>query len=255
MPPPQGPRRGGTPDRDDELRPRMGGRRESQRRRSIVGALAKRASGSPGSGGGPRKTRGGGGRRSGTFGPRGGADGGKAQRVTVQVRVVRHDPSTARHMLQDHASYLKRDTPAPGIPDTPGRENADNEATSERVDEASLPEQLPGAALAYTADREGVPLSPAISEWEHDRHHFRMIVSPEHARDMPDLRDYVRDYMKQVEKDLDTKLEWYAVNHYDTDHHHAHVLVRGRDEKGGDLGLHLVRTARSGPGTGDAIAG
>ncbi|KXV35360.1 hypothetical protein AD940_03045 [Gluconobacter thailandicus] len=68
-----------------------------------------------------------------------------------------------------------------------------------------------------------------------DRHQFRFIVSPEDAGDLADLTGYTRDLMAQVEADLGTKLDWVAVNHYNTGHPHVHVVVNGRDELGEDL--------------------
>ena len=38
--------------------------------------------------------------------------------------------------------------------------------------------------------------------------------------------------MRQVEKDVGRPLEWAAVNHFNTDHPHAHVVVRGVDRHG-----------------------
>src|SRR3546814_12787950 len=38
-----------------------------------------------------------------------------------------------------------------------------------------------------------------------------------------------------MEEDLGTKLDWVAVDHYNTGHPHTHILVRGRDERGKDL--------------------
>ena len=70
---------------------------------------------------------------------------------------------------------------------------------------------------------------------EGDRHHFRFIVSPEDAPELSDLRAYTRDLMSQAERDLNTKLDWVAVDHWNTDQPHVHVLVRGRDEEGADL--------------------
>src|SRR3546814_954059 len=42
--------------------------------------------------------------------------------------------------------------------------------------------------------------------------------------------------MSRIEIDLGTKLDWVAVNHYNTGHPHVHVIVRGKD----DLGENLV---------------
>ncbi|CAM5416902.1 hypothetical protein AFEL58S_02282 [Afipia felis] len=68
-----------------------------------------------------------------------------------------------------------------------------------------------------------------------DRHHFRFIVSPEDAADMEDLKRFTRELMTQAEKDLGTKLEWVAVDHWNTDNPHVHVIVRGRADDGRDL--------------------
>jgi hypothetical protein len=70
---------------------------------------------------------------------------------------------------------------------------------------------------------------------EEDRHHFRFIISPEDAVEIGDLRTFTRELMRDVEKDLGTKLEWMAVDHWNTDNPHVHVLIRGRADDGWDL--------------------
>src|SRR5260370_4155353 len=59
-------------------------------------------------------------------------------------------------------------------------------------------------------------------------------VSPEDASDL-DLTAYVRRLMTRIEQDLGRKVEWAAVNHYDTGHPHAHIVVRGIDRDGHEL--------------------
>ena len=61
-----------------------------------------------------------------------------------------------------------------------------------------------------------------------DRHQFRFIVAPEDGVDLQDLRDFTRQLMSTMQKDLGTKLEWIAVDHWDTDNPHTHVVLRGR---------------------------
>jgi type IV secretory pathway VirD2 relaxase len=63
---------------------------------------------------------------------------------------------------------------------------------------------------------------------EDDRHHFRFIVSPEDAGEMSDLKAFSRDLVRQMESDLGTKLDWVAVDHWNTDNPHVHLLVTGR---------------------------
>jgi hypothetical protein len=49
------------------------------------------------------------------------------------------------------------------------------------------------------------------------------------------LKPLVQRWMAQVEQDLGTKLDWIAVDHFNTGHPHAHVIVRGKDDRGKDL--------------------
>src|SRR3546814_17868545 len=50
-----------------------------------------------------------------------------------------------------------------------------------------------------------------------------------------DLKPLTRRLMARVEEDLGTKLDWVAVDHYNTGHPHTHVIVRGKDERGKDM--------------------
>lgn len=68
-----------------------------------------------------------------------------------------------------------------------------------------------------------------------DRHQFRCILSPEDGAEIGDLQAYTRQLMSRVEQDLGTKLEWAAVDHWDTDDPHTHIVIRGKDEHGKDL--------------------
>lgn len=68
-----------------------------------------------------------------------------------------------------------------------------------------------------------------------DRHHFRFIVSPDDAAELADLKTFTRELMTQAERDLGTKLDWVAADHWNTEHPHLHVLVRGRTDTGEDL--------------------
>ena len=125
--------------------------------------------------------------------------------AVVKARVVRHTARSAP--LGTHLDYLRRD----GVTRDgekarlfgPGTENADARAFSERCGD--------------------------------DRHHFRFIVSPDDAPDMADLRSFTRDLVGQMEKDLGTKLDWVAVDHWNTEHPHVHLIVRGVRDDGQDL--------------------
>lgn len=88
----------------------------------------------------------------------------------------------------------------------------------------------------YSATEDRADGDAFVERGADDRHQFRFIVSPEDGTDLMDLTAHTRDLMSQIEADLGTKLDWVAVNHYNTGHPHVHVVVRGKD----DLGENLV---------------
>jgi type IV secretory pathway VirD2 relaxase len=131
-----------------------------------------------------------------------------SRRVVVKARVVRHRGGRLRSVpLSKHVAYLKRE----GVT----RDGADArmfDATSDDADTKAFTERC-----------------------EEDRHHFRFTVSPEDAGQMADLRAFTRELMADAERDLGTRLDWVAVDHWNTDNPHIHVLVRGRADDGRDL--------------------
>ena len=49
------------------------------------------------------------------------------------------------------------------------------------------------------------------------------------------MRSFTRELMDQASRDLGTRLDWVAVDHWNTEHPHIHILVRGRADEGSDL--------------------
>ena len=74
-----------------------------------------------------------------------------------------------------------------------------------------------------------------VERGREDRHQFRFIVAPEDGDQLTDLRGFTSDVMRQMAQDLGTKLDWVAVDHFNTGHPHSHVVIRGKDETGKDL--------------------
>lgn len=72
---------------------------------------------------------------------------------------------------------------------------------------------------------------------ENDKRQFRLIISPEDGAEV-DLTKFTKQLVKQMEKDLGTKLDWAAANHYNTDNPHSHLIIRGNRQNGDDLVIH-----------------
>src|SRR5260370_29164485 len=87
----------------------------------------------------------------------------------------------------------------------------------------------------YGAETDTADGKDFMERGREDRHQFRFIVAPEDGDRLSDLRAFTRDVMRQMEEDLGTRLDWVAVDHFNTGHPHSHVIVRGRDDRGKDL--------------------
>lgn len=92
--------------------------------------------------------------------------------------------------------------------------------------------------VGFSATENAVNVSERLAHWqaEGDERMFKIIVSPEFGERM-DLEKHTRHLMKQVESSLQTRLEWVAVTHHNTEHPHAHIALRGVDERGAALRL------------------
>lgn len=130
------------------------------------------------------------------------------RRVVIKARVVRHNgvrfiaAPLARHM-----AYLQRD----GV----SRDGRDAEL--------------------FDAESDNVSGDAFSEKCADDRHHFRFIVSPEDCGDLSDVRSFTRDLVATMEHDLGTRLEWVAVDHWNTDNPHVHLLMRGKGDDGENL--------------------
>src|SRR5262245_41187222 len=107
----------------------------------------------------------------------------------------------------------------------------------------------------YGADTDEADGRAFTERGREDRHQFRFIVAPEDGDKLSDLRAFTHGVMRQMEKDLGTRLDWVAVDHFNTGHPHSHVIVRRtrRSRPGPDHrpGLHHRRHAAACPGLGD----
>ncbi len=93
-------------------------------------------------------------------------------------------------------------------------------------------------AAGFSRSEKGVDISQRLDGWQRagDERLFKIIVSPEFG-DRIDLENHTRQLMTRMERDLRTELEWVAVIHYNTEHPHAHIALRGVDHTGKPLRL------------------
>lgn len=92
-----------------------------------------------------------------------------------------------------------------------------------------------GRGQLYGAEADKVDRHAWLDPAKDDRHQFRIIVSAEDGMEYDDLKPLTRRLMQRVEEDLGTRLDWVAVDHYNTGHPHTHIIVRGKDDRGKDL--------------------
>ena len=130
------------------------------------------------------------------------------RRVLVKARVIRHVGTRfSAAPLARHLTYLKRD----GVT----RDGKD--------------------AGLFGSDGASADGNAFAERCADDRHHFRFIVSPEDAGELADIRAFTSELMSDMAQDLGTKLDWVAVDHWNTDNPHIHILLRGKADDGRDL--------------------
>lgn len=135
-----------------------------------------------------------------------GLHAGGARRVIVKARITRLKRGNLG-AARAHLRYIQRD----GV----------------------TPEGEEGKLYGRTLDE--VRGTVFLDRCEDDRHQFRLIVSPEDGAELADPKPFIRDLMTKVEVDLGTKLDWVAVDHFNTGHPHTHIIIRGKDDRGEDL--------------------
>ncbi|ALR19264.1 relaxase/mobilization nuclease RlxS [Sphingobium baderi] len=201
---------------DDEIEPRLGKQRSTpiRRGRSYMSQVLQAANLAGG-------IKSGGGSRGRFHGNRSGVGVGvgrvlasrdrfaafRQRRVMVKSRIVRLDRAKGMNAARAHLRYIQRDG----------------------VTREGTPGQL------YTAEQEKADGRAFLERADGDKHQFRFIVSAEDGQSYGDLKSLTRRMMTQMEQDLGTKLDWVAVDHFNTGHPHSHIVVRGKDERGRDL--------------------
>jgi type IV secretory pathway VirD2 relaxase len=101
-------------------------------------------------------------------------------------------------------------------------------------DSAAEPGAPPESGFDQSAT--GINIPEKLNQWQTsgDERLWRFIVSPEFGERL-DLTRLTRELMDRVERDINRPLEWVAIAHFNTEHPHIHIAVRGRDRNGNEV--------------------
>lgn len=167
------------------------------------------------------------------------------QRAVVKIHYFSHGGGGAG-ALRAHARYVARDAAARALgsehaltgPDEARSQDAARTAEGQAQARARYLERAQAAerSVFYDAVGDSVDGGGRAARWaREDRRHFRLILAPENGTRLGDLKDFTREVMSRAESALGTRLEWVAVDHWDTANPHTHIILRGRHEDGRDL--------------------
>ena len=81
----------------------------------------------------------------------------------------------------------------------------------------------------FSATADGINVATTLDKWQsaRDERLFKLILSPEFGERV-DLKRFTRETMDRIATELSRKLEWCAVAHFNTEHPHVHVALRGK---------------------------
>lgn len=90
----------------------------------------------------------------------------------------------------------------------------------------------------FEANNSQSDIAAKLGRWQNegDERIWKVILSPEFG-DRVDLERMTREVMKRSERQLETALEWVAVTHFNTEHPHVHLVIRGRRDDDSPLNL------------------
>lgn len=83
-------------------------------------------------------------------------------------------------------------------------------------------------AVGFNATEESIDIAARLEVWQkaNDERLWKLTVSPEFG-DRVDLKRLTRDLISQMETDLGTRLEWMPAAHFNNEHPHVHIALRG----------------------------
>jgi hypothetical protein len=139
-----------------------------------------------------------------------GFGGGKTQTASYSQRCavrVLYSKNTSKGQWRAHGRYIARESATDG-------------------------------GVGFNGAEEPIDIAARLEGWQKasDERLWKLILSPEFG-DRVDLQRLTRDLMAEIETDLGTPLEWVAVAHFNTQHPHVHVALRGVGTEGRQVRL------------------
>lgn len=120
----------------------------------------------------------------------------RSQRCAVRVTYSRN---TVRGQWRAHGRYIERESAA---------------GTDSHV--------------GFDRATAGIDMAARLESWQaaRDERLWKIILSPEFG-DRVDLSRLTRELMREIERDIGIPLEWVAITHFNTEHPHIHIALRG----------------------------
>jgi hypothetical protein len=136
---------------------------------------------------------------------------------------VRYSSARTPGGWKAHGTYIERES-AKG-----------DRLPAEKQTDAAIDNQVPNPDRLGLAQEHS--LGRLAESWQQagDKRIFKIIVSPEDAT--ADFQRTAADLVARIEQHTGAPVEWGGVVHHNTDHPHAHIVVRGRLQSGEPLKL------------------
>lgn len=129
-----------------------------------------------------------------------------SRNVIIKARYIKNNGASFKEKIKAHLAYISRD-------------HAGKECQK---------------AELFSDEESKEFLQNTIANFNESPHNFRFIISPEDG-DKIDLKYFSKNLLKTIESDLNTKINWVASCHYDTNEPHVHLVIDGRDKSGEKL--------------------
>jgi type IV secretory pathway VirD2 relaxase len=129
-----------------------------------------------------------------------------SRRVVIKAKIIKNKSASFKENIHDYLKYITR---------------------ADAGIDGKKPELL-------SANEKEINQKDILETYSKAPHSFRFIISPEDG-DSLDLKEFTKNLLNTIERDLESKLDWVAAVHHDTNEPHVHLLVNGNDRNGQKL--------------------